>query len=98
MEPFSDSKLSDLADLDDKEYGPELEEMVGVEEIGREEELKPETDVNAGAGKLDDAGEDNEGAIAEDNEPVTESEKVSRVYIDGERKSRWCTENKLATS
>ena len=32
--------------------------MVGVEEIGREEELKPETDVNAGAGKSDDTGED----------------------------------------
>ena len=31
IEPFSDSKLSDLADLDDKEYVPELEEMVGVE-------------------------------------------------------------------
>lgn len=58
MEPFSDSKLSDLADLDDKEYVPELEEMVGVEEIGREEELKPETDVNAGAGKSNDTGED----------------------------------------
>lgn len=30
MEPFSDSKLSDLADLDDKEYVAEIEEMVGV--------------------------------------------------------------------
>ena len=59
---------------------------------------KPETDVNPGAGKPDDAGEGDEGAFAKDNEPVTESEKVSCVCIDGERKSRWCTENKLATS
>lgn len=42
---------------------------------------KPETDVNPGAGKPDDAGEDDEGAIAKDNEPVTEIEKsLPRVY------------------
>ena len=29
MEPLSDSELSDLADSDDEEYVPELEDMVG---------------------------------------------------------------------
>ena len=44
MEPFSDSGLSDLADSDDEKYVPELEKMVGGEEI-ESEGLHPETDV-----------------------------------------------------
>ena len=68
MESFSDSGLSDLADSDDEEYVPELEEMVGGEEIESEGGLHPESDVRR---TPDDAGEDSEDDVAKDKEPVT---------------------------